>query len=165
MPAVCVSIGSNLGDRSANLRFAIEKIRKLADGRINVSSVYESEAWGYHSDNPFYNVAAIFESETDPESLLDRLQNIEREAGSGSHRDKEGNYTDRILDIDIIFCEDRIIERPDLSVPHPRMTLRNFVLVPLCEIMPGFIHPVTHKSIATLLRECPDTLPAVRLGE
>lgn len=153
MPAVCVSIGSNLGDRSSNLRFAIEKIRKLADGRINVSSVYESEAWGYHSDNPFYNVAAIFESETDPESLLDRLQNIEREAGSGSHRDKEGNYTDRILDIDIIFIGDKVINGRRLTVPHPRMTERDFVLVPVSELSPEWRHPLTGLTVTEMLRQ------------
>lgn len=153
MPVVCVGIGSNLGDRRHNLRFAVKKIREMAESVVCVSSVYESDAWGYCSDNPFLNIVAEFESEAEPESLLSAFQEIEKEAGSGSHRDSSGNYIDRILDIDIIYIGDRIIDTGRLTVPHPRMSERDFVLVPLSELSPGWIHPVSRITVSRMLEE------------
>ncbi len=154
-------LGSNQGDRRGIIEEALRRLTVI--GRLRTcSSLYETAPWGFECENTFYNMAAVYSTDLAPEDVLRVCLEVEKELG---RRRIGAGYSSRPIDIDIIFCDDRIIERPDLSVPHPRMTLRNFVLVPLCEIMPGFIHPVTHKSIATLLRECPDTLPAVRLGE
>ena len=148
---VCVGIGSNLGDREANLRFAVDKIRE-SEGKVRVSSLFESEAWGYHSDNPFYNIVAEFDTDKDAYALLDFLQTVEKEAGSGSHRDKEGGYVDRVLDIDIIFIGGEVIESGRLIVPHPKMAEREFVLVPLAELSPGWVHPLSGLTVVEMLR-------------
>ncbi len=148
---VCVGIGSNLGDREANLRFAVDKIRE-SEGKVRVSSLFESEAWGYHSDNPFYNIVAEFDTDKDAYALLDFLQTVEKEAGSGSHRDKEGGYVDRVLDIDIIFIGGEVMESGRLVVPHPKMAEREFVLVPLAELSPGWVHPLSGLTVVEMLR-------------
>ena len=148
---VCVGIGSNLGDREANLRFAVDKIRE-SEGKVMVSSLFESEAWGYHSDNPFYNIVAEFDTDKDAYALLDFLQTVEKEAGSGSHRDKEGGYVDRVLDIDIIFIGGEVMESGRLIVPHPKMAEREFVLVPLAELSPGWVHPLSGLTVVEMLR-------------
>ncbi|HIR37903.1 MAG TPA: 2-amino-4-hydroxy-6-hydroxymethyldihydropteridine diphosphokinase [Candidatus Limisoma gallistercoris] len=148
---VCVGIGSNLGDREANLRFAVDKIRE-SEGKVRVSSLFESEAWGYHSDNPFYNIVAEFDTDKDAYALLDFLQTVEKEAGSGSHRDKEGGYVDRVLDIDIIFIGGEVMESGRLIVPHPKMAEREFVLVPLAELSPGWVHPLSGLTVVEMLR-------------
>ena len=148
---VCVGIGSNLGDREANLRFAVDKIRE-SEGKVRVSSLFESEAWGYHSDNPFYNIVAEFDTDKDAYALLDFLQTVEKEGGSGSHRDKEGGYVDRVLDIDIIFIGGEVMESGRLIVPHPKMAEREFVLVPLAELSPGWVHPLSGLTVVEMLR-------------
>ena len=148
---VCVGIGSNLGDREANLRFAVDKIRE-SEGKVRVSSLFESEPWGYHSDNPFYNIVAEFDTDKDAYALLDFLQTVEKEAGSGSHRDKEGGYVDRVLDIDIIFIGGEVMESGRLIVPHPKMAEREFVLVPLAELSPGWVHPLSGLTVVEMLR-------------
>jgi len=148
---VCVGIGSNLGDREANLRFAVDKIRE-SEGKVRVSSLFESEAWGYHSGNPFYNIVAEFDTDKDAYALLDFLQTVEKEAGSGSHRDKEGGYVDRVLDIDIIFIGGEVMESGRLIVPHPKMAEREFVLVPLAELSPGWVHPLSGLTVVEMLR-------------
>ncbi len=153
MAAVYVSIGSNLGDRSANLRFAIEKIEEAVNADVRVSSVFESKSWGYHSDNPFYNIVAEFETDIDAHKLLDMFKSIEREAGSTSHRDKYGNYADRTLDIDIISVGNNIIKSPSLEIPHPHIAEREFVLVPLSELSPGWTHPLTGLTATDMLKK------------
>ena len=101
MRTVSVNIGTNLGDREANLRRAVDEIARSVGSTPRVSSIYESEAWGYQSDNPFFNIAVEFESDLPVGRLLDIFQRIEREAGSSSHRNADGSYADRQLDIDI----------------------------------------------------------------
>ena len=92
MRTVSVNIGTNLGDREANLRRAVDEIARSVGSTPRVSSIYESEAWGYQSDNPFFNIAVEFESDLPVGRLLDIFQRIEREAGSSSHRNADGSY-------------------------------------------------------------------------
>lgn len=110
MRTVSVNIGTNLGDREANLRRAVDEIARSVGSTPRVSSIYESEAWGYQSDNPFFNIAVEFESDLPVGRLLDIFQRIEREAGSSSHRNADGSYADRQLDIDIVYAGDEVVD-------------------------------------------------------
>ena len=146
-----VNIGTNLGDREANLRRAVDEIARSVGSTPRVSSIYESEAWGYQSDNPFFNIAVEFESDLPVGRLLDIFQRIEREAGSSSHRNADGSYADRQLDIDIVYAGDEVVDTAAVVLPHPRMDKREFVLAPLCELSPGWRHPVSLLTAAEML--------------
>ena len=134
-----IGIGSNLGKRRYNIRRAVEGIRSLEHVvDVVVSSVMESEPWGYESANKYLNVVvkAAFDTDIEPLWLLDRLQEIERGICKASHRDADGNYIDRRIDIDIIAIDNLVVDHPRLQLPHPRMFERDFVLKPLAEIAP-----------------------------
>ena len=130
MRTVSVNIGTNLGDREANLRRAVDEIARSVGSTPRVSSIYESEAWGYQSDNPFFNIAVEFESDLPVGRLLDIFQRIEREAGSSSHRNADGSYADRQLDIDIVYAGDEVVDT---------------------ELSPGWRHPVSLLTAAEML--------------
>ena len=153
---VTLIFGGNQGDRKALLDEAIKEMSTI--GKIEIrSSLYETAPWGFESENPFYNQIVVYNTELTPEEVLDKCQATEKQLG----RVRTGTqFTSRTMDIDILFCDSQIINTPRLTVPHPRLAQRNFVLAPLNEIMPAFIHPVIHKTIATLLSECTDTLKA-----
>ena len=122
-----------------NIRRAVEGIRSLEHvADVVVSSVMESEPWGYESANKYLNVVvkAAFDTDIEPLWLLDRLQEIERGICKASHRDADGNYIDRRIDIDIIAIDNLVVDHPRLQLPHPRMFERDFVLKPLAEIAP-----------------------------
>ena len=119
-----VNIGTNLGDREANLRRAVDEIARSVGSTPRVSSIYESEAWGYQSDNPFFNIAVEFESDLP---------------------------VGRLLDIDIVYAGDEVVDTATVVLPHPRMDKREFVLAPLCELSPGWRHPVSLLTAAEML--------------
>lgn len=129
-----LNIGSNLGDREGNLRRAIAMLSALGSA-CSVSSIVESEPWGFDGVNTFLNVGVMLESDMEPLEMLHHCQAIERKLGSKSHRDSEGNYVDRLVDIDIILAGDLVINTPELTVPHPRMHERDFVMKPLQELL------------------------------
>ena len=151
---VTLIFGGNQGDRKALLDEAIKEMSTI--GKIEIrSSLYETAPWGFESENPFYNQIVVYNTELTPEEVLDQCQATEQQLG----RVRTGTqFTSRTMDIDILFCDSQIINTPRLTVPHPRMAQRNFVLCPLNEIMPDFIHPVLGKKISELLLESPDTL-------
>jgi 2-amino-4-hydroxy-6-hydroxymethyldihydropteridine diphosphokinase len=151
---VFLSLGSNLGDRSINLQTALSRISAECGPLTASSVVYETAPWGFKPDSDFLNLAVAIETELKPEMLLDALLNIEK--SMGRIRGKKG-YESRIIDIDILFYSDLIIENQRLVIPHPHLHKRRFVLVPLADIAPEFIHPVLKKSILSLLESCPDT--------
>lgn len=153
MKKVYLGLGTNLGNREENLNQAIEKIREFVGPVIRVSSLYETEPWGFSSESLFLNMVAEVDTKLKPSGLLGRLLMIESFLGRLREVKK---YTSRIIDIDILFYGDRIIDNKALQVPHPLLQERRFVLVPLSEIAPGFIHPVIKKSIKRLLEECQD---------
>lgn len=150
---VFLGLGSNLGDRMRNLEEALERISAEA-GRIKrISSVYETDPWGFKSAGSFLNMVVKLDTGLTPRALLEKLLLAETLMG----RNREGiGYSSRPIDIDILMIGNMIINEKDLVVPHPRMALRKFVLVPLCDIAPGAIHPVLRKRISTLLRESVD---------
>ena len=143
-----MSLGSNVGDRTNNLKNAINSIENLV-GKVNkISKFYENPAIGFDGDN-FVNICVELVTHLSPKELLNSLLNIENEYGR--KRLKSGEYSSRIIDIDIIFYEDLIINQNGLVIPHPRMQSRHFVLKPLCDLNPDFIHPILGLKISQLI--------------
>jgi 2-amino-4-hydroxy-6-hydroxymethyldihydropteridine diphosphokinase len=150
-----IAIGTNLGDRLANYQQALERISALAGTRIvRQSSIYETEPVG-EFDRPFLNGAVEIETEFDAQSLLRRLMAIERALGRRRSQERtrarRGRDRSRVIDLDLLLFNREIIDTPALKVPHPRMHERRFVLMPLSELAPAFIHPVLGVSISELL--------------
>ncbi len=153
MKTVYLGIGTNLGEREENLRQAITLIGEHIGDITRVSSVYETEPWGFKSETTFLNLVVIAETELTPSGLLGRILMIEAMMG----RLREGvGYKSRVIDIDILFFGSRIFENKALTIPHPKIQDRKFVLIPLAEIAGDLIHPVFKKNIRELLRECKD---------
>lgn len=149
-------IGGNLGDRTGHLREAVEQIDKQV-GRVGKqSSLYETAAWGVAGQPDYLNQALLVSTEMDARTLLHTVLAIEHNIG----RVRRQKWGARVIDIDIIFFNDAVINEPDLKIPHPQMQFRQFVLVPLMEILPDWEHPVLHQSVSTLLANCTDQLPA-----
>jgi 2-amino-4-hydroxy-6-hydroxymethyldihydropteridine diphosphokinase len=153
MKLAYLSLGSNLGHRERNLEGAIERIGHQTGEIEKISRYYESEPWGYSSDNSFCNCCVSVRTLLDPLHMLDRLLGIEKQMG---RLRAKGGYSDRIIDIDLLLFDDILLDHPRLTLPHPAMGKRKFVLVPLAEIAPGLIHPVTGMSISRMLQQCDD---------
>lgn len=143
-----LNLGSNLEDREGNLWAADLRV-SLDVGLVTArSAIVESEPWGYESDNAFLNMAIAVEALGEPLEVLDALQAIERELNGGrSHRDADGGYLDRLIDIDIMAIDDLVIDTPRLTVPHPRLMQRDFFRLPMAEIAPDWCHPVTGEAL------------------
>jgi len=148
MASVYLSLGSNIDDRSLYLNKAISAIRSDIGQVIRGSGLYETEAWGYKSPKLFLNMALLVDTSLDPEQLLGTIKHIEKSMG---RKNSSTGYSDREIDIDIIFYSDLQIESDTLTIPHPRMHKRRFVLEPLNEIAPDFVHPVLEKSVREML--------------
>jgi 2-amino-4-hydroxy-6-hydroxymethyldihydropteridine diphosphokinase len=143
-----VALGSNVGDRAGNIKKAFEILK----GKMTVlkaSSVYETKPMYLENQNWFLNCAAKVETQLTPRQLLEFLKNVEKELG----RKVVERNGPRIIDLDVLFYGTLIVNENDLQIPHPRIRERTFVLVPLAEIEPNFIHPVYGKAIAKLLSE------------
>ena len=147
-----LNIGSNIGDRRDNLYRAVVAMAAGTGGCVT-SGIVESEPWGYESANRFLNMGMWIGSGIPPLAMLDRIHDVERQLGSGNHRDDHGNYIDRLVDIDIMAIDDLVIDTPALQVPHPRMHLRDFFLRPMAELAPGWIHPITGLTAAQMLHD------------
>jgi 2-amino-4-hydroxy-6-hydroxymethyldihydropteridine diphosphokinase len=145
-----IALGANLGDREANVRGALRELAAdLQTRMLQVSPLLESPAVGGPPDSPaFLNAVAEIETSRAPEALLDRLLYIERQLG----RVRKQKWEPRLIDLDILLYGDEIIHTPRLTVPHPLMHQRRFVLEPLAQIAPDIAHPVFHKTAAELLR-------------
>ena len=129
-----LSLGTNLGDKRKNIAEAIKNIGELIGDVERQSALYETEPWGFRSDNRFVNAAVCVDTQLSPRRLLEVTQRIEREMGRTLKSDG-GEYHDRIIDIDILLYGDLHIDEPDLKIPHPLMHERDFVMTPLNEIM------------------------------
>lgn len=127
-------MGTNLGDKRKNIAEAIKNIGELVGDVVRQSALYETEPWGFRSDNRFVNAAVCLDTQLSPRRLLEVTQRIEREMGRTLKSDG-GEYHDRIIDIDILLYGDLHIDEPDLKIPHPLMHERDFVMTPLNEIM------------------------------
>lgn len=149
---VYLALGTNLGDRMHNLR---EAVARLEPGvrTSRVSSVYETEPWGVTSQPRFLNLVVAGETELKPLALLDLLKRIEVEMG----RTEGARYGPRLIDLDILLYDDLEFRNERLEIPHPRMTKRRFVLVPLAEIAPGVAHPRFKQTAQDLMNQLPDS--------
>ena len=152
MNEVYLQLGSNIGDRLDNLDQSIKIITERIGNVLEKSSVYESTPWGVENQRNFLNQVIFVESNFDPYTILDLVLQIEKDMG----RIRIEKWGERIIDIDILFIDDLIIESENLCIPHEFVAKRKFVLQPMCEIAPGFIHPKLNKTISQLLEECID---------
>lgn len=156
-------IGGNVGDKIFYLKKTIELLSRNLGDVIKKSSVYKTAAWGFESDD-FYNMALVVETSLSPMECLDMTQNIETEIGR-KEKSKDGNYSARCMDIDLMFYNDIVLQNERLSIPHQKMQERKFVLIPLNEIMGHYIHPKEEKTISELLRECIDQSEVKKINE
>jgi 2-amino-4-hydroxy-6-hydroxymethyldihydropteridine diphosphokinase len=168
-----LSIGSNLGYREANLENAGSSIMQRIGPQVSASGIYETVPWGYESKHLFYNCCIGLLTEMEPLPMMDEILSIEREMGrrreTGRRREMGrqrggGGYSDRIIDIDILFYGSLIVNHSRLIIPHPALEQRRFVLVPLHEIAPELIHPATGATVKTMLDRCTDHSRVVRVG-
>lgn len=146
MSLVYIALGSNLVDRAVNLAVARQMLAHDT-WALKCSSIYQTAPWGYSDQDDFYNQVLECETSLSPMRLLRRLKRIEKRMG----RKKTFRNGPRVIDLDILFYDDLILEAKRLVIPHPRLHERAFVLVPIAEISPGFVHPVLGKTIVELL--------------
>lgn len=152
MPLLYISLGSNLGRRHDNIHRAVRLLEERVGEKRAVSEFVETKPAGFQSDHLFVNAAAIFQTNLTAEEILFHTQQIEKEMGRTS-KSVGGHYADRPIDIDLLHLEGVQTDTPPLTLPHPRMARRRFVLEPMAQIAPSLFLPSYGKSIATLLQE------------
>ena len=157
-----ILFGSNLGDKNGIFDQACLYINNRCGHVVKVSAAYESEPWGFESEEWFLNRVIVLETLMTPENLLKELLEIERKLGRERHPEVEG-YTSRTADLDILYYGQRVICTETLIVPHPRLHRRRFALLPMCEVAPDMIHPAFGRTQTELLEHCPDTLAVRKL--
>ena len=153
MNTVYIQLGSNIGKRRAFIAESIKQIEKNIGEIIAESSVFETTAWGNENQNNFLNSVIEIKTPFDAFTILQKSQEIENNLG----RERSDKWGERTIDIDILFYNNEIINTTKLIIPHPLIQQRKFVLVPLSEIAPNYMHPILKKNISTLLSECKDT--------
>lgn len=154
MNNVFLLTGGNMGDKRKNLLRAAKFIDQKLGHILSTSAIYETEAWGKIDQPSFYNQVLQFQTDYSPNEVLQEILAIELNMG----RERIVKYGPRLIDIDILFYNYEVIETPELIVPHPQLQHRRFVLTPLAEIVPKYIHPLLQKTIAELLLDCKDLL-------
>lgn len=152
-----------MGDRKLNIELAYAMITQSTGTIRQKSSLYETPPWGFESTSNFINTVVLLETYLDLEELFKKLKQIEKEIG----RTKTANsttYEDRIIDIDILDFNGKISHSDELTVPHPRIEMRNFVLIPLAEIAPNWIHPLLKRPVNKLILNLNDQSKVERLN-
>ena len=153
MHKVFLGIGGNIGNKQANFQKVFDLVEKELGKIVEASSIFETPAWGFHSDDVFWNQIFIIKTKLEAVELLWRIHKIEEnfERKRGKER-----YSSRQMDIDILYFDDEFVETASLVIPHPRIHERKFVLVPLCEIAPNFKHPLRRLNSLEMLENCLD---------
>jgi 2-amino-4-hydroxy-6-hydroxymethyldihydropteridine diphosphokinase len=157
MKLVYLLLGGNIGKREEIIHTALQCLIKDIGEIYQVSSLYESEPWGMKNADIFLNQVVIMKTELSPFDVLEKILKIEDKLGRKRDLLAVG-FQPRPIDIDILFLDSDIIQTAQLTIPHPEIQNRKFVLVPLCEIDAGFIHPTLHETIKNLLIKCKDPL-------
>jgi 2-amino-4-hydroxy-6-hydroxymethyldihydropteridine diphosphokinase len=151
MSLVYLGLGSNLGDKDQNLNNTVSTLSQELGKVLKLSTFYTSDPWGYQSKNEYLNAVVLVETLFSPDDVLAKTQMIERKLGRTA---KSGDqYEDRLIDIDVLLYDNLIIDRPELKIPHPFITKRDFVLIPLTEIAPELIDPVTHELFRNFIKQ------------
>lgn len=154
MNKVFLLIGGNMGNRLQNLHQAIKLLSAACGPVVQQSAVYETAAWGKTDQAAFLNQALLLTTSLSARELIITILSVEEQMG----RQRLEKFGPRLIDIDMIFYNDDVIDEPNLTIPHPELQNRRFVLAPLNEIAPSFVHPVLNKTVAELLKECKDEL-------
>lgn len=152
MAKIYLGLGTNLGDKEQNLRFAMSKIEKRIGEIVSLSAFYMTEPWGFDSGNFFLNAVTCIETSLMPMDVLIQTQSIEQEMGR-TKKSVARVYSDRLIDIDLLLYDNCIIHSEELTLPHPLMMERLFVLQPLCEIAPELYNPETGVRFIDALQE------------
>ncbi len=160
MATVFLILGGNLGDRYAFMNVAKKSLSENAGNILSQSSVYETEPWGFEHENQFLNQVISLETFLEPLALLKKIKNLEKNLGRIKSKER---YSARVIDIDILFYDRLIITSSTLTIPHPEIPNRRFVLEPLAELDADFVHPVLGLSIRTILENCLDKGQVKRL--
>ena len=155
METCYVLFGSNMGDKEQIFEEACLLINNRCGMVVKVSGSYESEPWGFKADEWFLNRLIVVETGLEPEVLMEKLLGIESELGRVRHPEIHG-YTSRMIDLDILYYGNRVVNTASLMVPHPRLQFRRFAIMPLCEVAPDFVHPILNLTQLELLLHCPD---------
>lgn len=154
MPKLYLLLGGNLGDRTSYLAEACKHIASSVGSITHRSKLYETAAWGNTDQPSFLNQVLAVHTDLAPEQVLQKINAIEKELG----RVRLAHWGARVIDIDILFYDQLVLQSQRLSIPHPQLHLRRFTLMPLTEIAPDLKHPVLWKTVKELLEVCPDTL-------
>jgi 2-amino-4-hydroxy-6-hydroxymethyldihydropteridine diphosphokinase len=152
MPQTYLLVGGNLNNTLEKFERLFSLLQERIGEIVQKSSYYQSDACGFESEHTFINIALCLQTELSPFDLLKETKFIEKELGRTEKTST--NYQDRTMDIDIIFYDNEIIKTPNLEIPHPKMHLRKFVLIPLNEIAANFMHPVLKKRVSELFILC-----------
>lgn len=147
-------LGGNLGNVAQTFGKAIELLKELGTIKQK-SSLYTSKAWGFEANEMFLNQVVEIDSTLEPHTMLSTTQNMEQQLGRTSKSTCE-EYQSRIIDIDILFCDNLIIKTPTLTIPHPLLHKRMFTLAPLTEHWSNYMHPILQKTIEQITNECTD---------
>ncbi|WP_039052867.1 2-amino-4-hydroxy-6-hydroxymethyldihydropteridine diphosphokinase [Sphingobacterium sp. T2] len=159
MNVVYILLGANLGNPLQQIGSALRLLQERLGALVAVSSLYQSEAWGVEEQPIFYNQVVSFSTPLSAQECLAICQSIENELGRIRHE----RWGARVIDVDILYYNEEIIEKSDLVVPHPYIAQRRFTLIPLCEIAPDYVHPVFKVSNKDLLLSCEDQLGVIKL--
>lgn len=155
MERCLILFGSNMGDKNKIYTQACLLINNRCGRIVAQSSAYESEPWGFEAKEWFLNRLIVVETELEPEAMMRQLLGIEAELGRVRHPET-GGYTSRTADLDILYYGSRIVLTDSLTIPHPRLHQRRFALLPLCEVVPEFVHPAFNMTQTELLKRCFD---------
>ena len=155
MERCLILFGSNMGDKNKIYAQACLLINNRCGRIVAQSSAYESEPWGFEAKEWFLNRLIVVETELEPEAMMRQLLDIEAELGRVRHPES-GGYTSRTADLDILYFGSRIVLTDSLTIPHPRLHQRRFALLPLCEVVPEFVHPAFNMTQTELLKRCFD---------
>lgn len=153
-------LGGNLGNKAQIFSETSDWIENEIGNVLNASPIYETPPWGFETENRFWNQILVVETSFAPLEVLQKIRGIEKYFG---RERKEGIYLSRKMDIDILFYDNEIIQTEELTIPHPLLAKRRFVLAPLCDILPEHVHPENGKLVKQMLAECSDKSEVKRL--